>query len=120
MSDKRYRECMAEIIGVLKKYDMGGAITVADKERTMFRYHFPTWTCITLGDDFIRLRSKREDYPSKEAQKQACELSAHCLMSMRDAALNTVGVMDKIAVVMKEKWGMEHNAGTGFDPERSH
>jgi len=27
---KAYRECMAEIIGVLKKYDMAGTITGAD------------------------------------------------------------------------------------------
>lgn len=28
---KRYRDCMSEIIGVLKKYDMAGAVTVVSK-----------------------------------------------------------------------------------------
>jgi len=31
---KAYRECMAEIIGVLKKYDMAGAITVVCRFRS--------------------------------------------------------------------------------------
>jgi hypothetical protein len=33
--DKRYRECMAEIIGVLKKHDMAGAVHIVSKERSM-------------------------------------------------------------------------------------
>ena len=118
MTDRRYRQCMAEIMAVLKKYDMGGAITVVDKERAMFKYYFPSWTCITLGEDRISIRSKRDDYPSLEAQKETAELSAHCLMQMLDVAKNTYGLMSKIAIVLKEKWGMEHTSAVDFDPER--
>lgn len=118
--DKQYRECMAEIIGVLKKYDMAGAITVVSKERCMFKYHFPTWTCVILGEDYVRLRSKKEDYPSKDAQHRASELTAHVIMQMGDCASNTLGLVKHLAGIMRDKWGMEHEGGKDFDPERSH
>ena len=95
--DKRYRECVAEIVGVLKKYDMAGAITVVSKDRAMFKYHFPTWSVIQLGEDHIRFRAKREDFPSKEAQHTAVELSTHIIMQMRDIAANTFAMMESIA-----------------------
>lgn len=68
---KPYRDCMAEIIGVLKKYDMAGAVTVVSKERAMFKYHFPKWTVVELGETSVRLRSKLADFPSIDAQRQA-------------------------------------------------
>lgn len=120
MSDKRYRECMAEMIGVLKKYDMAGAVTVVDKDRCMFKYQFPTWTCVVLGEDSVRLRSKREEYPSLEAQKRAAELTAHVIMQMRDIAANTFTLCESLAAKMREAWGMEHTPNVDFDPERNH
>ena len=118
--DKRYRECVAEIIGVLKKYDMAGAITVVSKERCMFKYHFPTWSCVILGEDHVRFRSKREDYPSLEAQKQTTALSAHCIMQMRDVAANTFLMMEENAQQLRDKLGMEHSPNVDLDPQRSH
>lgn len=119
MTDKRYRECMAEIMGVLQKYDMAGAITVVDKERVMFKYHFPTWSCIKLTEDKIQFRSKREDFPSLEAQRTCVERSAHIVMQMRDIAANTFKMMDHIGDHLRERFGMEHTPGVGFDPERN-
>ena len=119
MNSKRYRECVAEIIGVLKKYDMAGAITVVDKERCMFKYHFPTWSCIILGEDHIRFRSKREEYPSLEAQRQSTELSAHLIMQMRDVAANTFAMMEHIGKQLRDKLGMVHVPNADFDPERN-
>lgn len=118
--DKRYRECMAEIVSVLHKYDMAGAVTVVSKERAMFKYHFPTWSCILLGEDNIRFRSKREDYPSKEAQRHATELSAHIIMQMRDVAAQTFDTMERIHKMLAEKFEIEHVPFADFDPEREH
>jgi hypothetical protein len=118
--DKTYRDCMAEIVGVLKKYDMAGALTVVSKERAMFKYHFPTWSCIVLGDDSLRFRSKRADYPSAEAQRVATELSAHIIMQMRDIAAQTLAMMTQIAGALEEKLGVEHEPYKDFDPEREH
>lgn len=122
--DKRYWECMAEIIGVLKKYDMAGAVSVISKERAAFKYHFPTWSVAQLheatgGGVGVRLRSKAADFPSPEAQRKANELTAHIVFQMRDIAINTVGVCSAIAEKMDRAWDVKHNPRTDFDPERS-
>jgi hypothetical protein len=116
-ADKPYRQCVDEIIEVLKKYDMAGAITVVSKDRAMFKHHFPTWSLVQLEERGIRFRSKREDFPSAEAQKEATELSAHIVMQTRDIAANTFTVMDKIGKVLEEKFGMQHTPMVDFDPE---
>lgn len=124
MSDKQYRDCMAEIIGVLKKYDMAGAITVVAKDRAHFRYHFPTWSVAQLqeapgGGLGVRLRSKAADFPSKEDQRKANELTAHIIYQMRDCAMNTIGVCKAVIEKMEQAWVVEHNPRADFDPERS-
>lgn len=116
---KRYRECMAEIIGVLQRYDMAGAITVVDKERCMFKYHFPTWAAVHVGEDHVRLKLKGSDFPTREAAHECAELTAHCIMQMGDCAKNTIGLVAHLADIMRDKWGMEHEGGKDFDPERS-
>lgn len=115
--DKRYRECMAEITAALQKYDMAGAITIVDKGRSMFKYHFPTWSCIILGEDHLRFRAKREDYPSKEAQREAVELSTHIVLQIRDIAAQTFDLMSKIEKGLAERFEIDHTPYSDFDPE---
>lgn len=118
MTDKRYRECMAEIVGVLKKYDMAGAITVVAKERAMFRYHFPTWSAITLeGTQGIRFRATREQFPDEKKRRAVVENSAHIVMQMRDVAAQTFAIMDGIGDVLRQEVGMTHTPNADFDPE---
>jgi hypothetical protein len=115
--DKKYRECMSEIAAVLTKYDMAGAVTVVSKERAMFRYQFPTWSCIHLTERELRFRSKRTDYPSDEAQRKAVELSVHIIMQMRDIAAQTFAMCEDIEKKLKEKFDIEHVSFSDFDAE---
>lgn len=124
MSEASHRECIAEILGVLKKYDMAGAITVISKERAAFRYHFPTWSVVKLqeapdGGLAVRIKSKAADFPSREAQHRANELSAHIVYQMRDIATNTYGMCTMVAEKMNEVWDVTHVSHADFDPERS-
>jgi hypothetical protein len=124
MSETSHRECVAEIMGVLKKYDMAGAITVISKERAAFRYHFPTWSVVKLqevpdGGLGVRIKSKATDFPSREAQHKANELSAHIVYQMRDIATNTYGMCTAVAEKMDEHWNVTHVSHSDFDPERS-
>ena len=124
MSEASHRECVAEIMGVLKKYDMAGAITVISKERAAFRYHFPTWSVVKLqeapdGGLGVRIKSKATDFPSREAQHKANELSAHIVYQMRDIAMNTYGMCVAVGEKMDEHWDVTHVSHSDFDPERS-
>lgn len=116
-NNKRYRECMAEIMAVLKKYDMAGAITVVDKQRSMFKYHFPTWSVAYVEPNGLRLRSKKEDFGSRDEQRRASELTAHVIMQMRDIASNTMALTNAMGDLMREKWGMQHIPNADYDPE---
>ena len=109
--DKKYRECMAEIIGVLKKHDMAGAITVVSKERSMFTYHFPTWTAVELEETSVRLRLKSSEFENKKAARDCAELTAHVIMQMGDCAANAMSVVKHLSEIMRDKWGMEHEGG---------
>lgn len=115
--DKRYRECMAEIAGVLQKYDMAGAVTVVSKDRAMFKYVFPTWSCIQVNGGELRFRAKRADYPSKKAHHEAAELSVHIIMQMRDIAAQTFGMCEGIYKKLSEHFEIEHKPFHDFDPE---
>jgi hypothetical protein len=118
-NEKKYWECVLEIEAVLKKHDMAGAITVISKERAAFKYHFPTWSCIILSETELRFRSKREDYPSREAQHQAAELSTHIILQMRDIAAQTFTMCEAIEKGLREKFEIEHTPFKNFDPESS-
>jgi hypothetical protein len=111
---------VAEIVGALKKYDMAGAITVVDKDRAMFRYQFPTWSLVQFdGPNKIRFRSKREDFPSKEAQHEATKLSVHIIMQMRDIAAQTFALCEDIKGKLDQHMEIEHHPFADFDPERN-
>lgn len=119
--DKRYREAMAEITSVLRRHDMAGAITLVSKERAMFKYIFPTWSCIRIEGDNLRFRSKLSDYPSREAQHEAAELSTHIVLQMRDIAAQTFGITQQIYEQLKDAgFEIEHESYADFDPEREH
>lgn len=116
---KPYRDCMAEIVGVLKKYDMAGAVTIVSKERCMFKYYFPKWTCVDLGETSVRLRLKSSEFADKAEARKCAELTAHTIMQMGDCASNTIGLVKHLSEIMRDKWGMEHEGGKDFDPELS-
>lgn len=117
---KRYRECMAEINAVLKKYDMAGAVTVVDQERAMFKYVFPTWCAIKLEGDSVRFRAKRADYPSEAAHHQALELTLHVILQFRDIAAQTFQMCQHLSTQAGKSLDFEHVPFADFDPEREH
>lgn len=119
--NKKYRECVAEVEAILKKYDMGGAITVISQDRAMFKYVWPTWGCMSFeGHNTIRFKAKREDYPSEEAQYHTMELSVHVIMQMKDIAANTFAMCEEMERKLREHIEIEHKPYADFDPEISH
>jgi len=114
--NKPCRECMAEIVEVLKKYDMAGAVTIVTKTHVMSKYDFPAWTTLTIVDNGLRFRAKREDFPSREAQQKAIELSVHVLIEMRDMARDTVVAANRLLRYLANKLHIEHLPGLD-DPE---
>ncbi len=78
--NKEILPVLDEISAVLKKHDMGGLVMVANQSHVDFRMEIsPSWSCArTVMDEegnlaAIRIRAKREEYPSAEAQKECLE-----------------------------------------------
>lgn len=79
-----------EIKEVLKKHDMVGLITVGNSTHTDFLIHVDaTWSCarIEKSDEqgyFIRIRSKRDEYPTPEAQKESLDKTVGTFVTWHD------------------------------------
>ncbi|MEM8971729.1 MAG: hypothetical protein AAGD43_06700 [Pseudomonadota bacterium] len=117
MKDTRYRECMAEVVAVLKKYDMGGHVIVVSKERVMFKWHFPKWTALRITPRGFHFQAKRKDYPSAEAHREAKELSGHFLFQTRDVMTMHLRALLPFCATLTADHGFEHEGGEDFDPE---
>lgn len=76
-----------KIAAVLKEHDLMGAVLIASKERSGFFHELsPSWSCATVDESKpqveVRVRCKREDFPSAEAQNQALALTVNGLMGL--------------------------------------
>lgn len=75
--NKELAPALDEIAAVLKKHDVMGFIILSNATHTDFRMEVETsWTCAKIennaqGETGIRVRSKRAEYASAEAQKEA-------------------------------------------------
>lgn len=76
-----------KIIAILKEHDLMGAVMIADQERSgFFQEVSPSWSCAiaekTPQGVGIRVKCRREDYPSEQAQEKTLALTINGLMGM--------------------------------------
>jgi hypothetical protein len=85
--DPKLKEAMEEIKPILKKYDCMGALFLVSPTHAEYLYHLDaSWSVIKFeyprpDQVGFRIRSKKEDFPSKEAQHFATESTVHFLTS---------------------------------------
>jgi hypothetical protein len=121
MPDPHLRKAMAEIQKLLRRYRIGGAITLVSKTHAEYAYQFPYWSVIQPergpgGEEGIRIRSFKTYYRSKEEQREAMAASLHCLLQMRDIGGQTFVVMDDLRKQVEEHLGtIEHVPFSGFE-----
>ena len=83
-----------EITAVLKKHDMTGIIIVGNRSHMDWRVHVEaSWSCAKpeevdgLSGVAIRIRCKREDFPSAEAQRACLERTIGMFVSAGDVMI---------------------------------
>src|SRR6185295_20303666 len=98
MPDPILQTAADEITAILKKHDIGGYVLLGSKTNTHFvRKLDPTWTCLTYeGEGVLRMRSKREDYPSKEAQGETMRLTVGLLQGLVDAGVRDMETLQDL------------------------
>lgn len=87
MQDPNMEEARKEIVAILQKRDLMGAVTISGKTRSGFFCEIsPTWSCAKMEETpqgpAIRIKSKREDYASLAEQKQHVELTVNGFMGL--------------------------------------
>ena len=94
-------QALNEIEAILKKYDLGGFITVHDKDGGDFRPFFPTWSEVTFQDKGkcglkIRMRTKI-----------TAEATLGMLFSMRTITLRAAAIFEKVGIAFAEHLDMD-------------
>lgn len=106
MPDSRIKPAMDEIKAVLEKHELCGVIFVASATHTEFLYRLDApWTCMKHeGSEGIRFRALLAEYPSKDAQKKAIEVSTGVIMGFSTVCTNTAAVFDQLALALGQKF----------------
>lgn len=111
--DPLLKKAIMEIEGIIRKYDIGGAVSLTSKTHGEYLFVLdPSWSIIKQIPEKqgtkLHLRSLRKEFASLEAQRQANELTAHLIFSQRDIAAHTLKQLGVIEDLLKSKWTIDH------------
>lgn len=85
--DPKLKAAAEEIKVILRKYDCNASMLLVSPSHCEYLFHVDaTWSVIKFekappGQIGIRFRSKKDDFPSKDAQKFATDSTVHFLTS---------------------------------------
>lgn len=115
--DPKLKEAMAEIFGVLKKHDIGGAITLVSPTHAEFRFcEDPSWSCARIeGATRVRFRAKAQDFKTQAEHKRTVELTIHLVAQIRDLAARTFTAFDSMFQQLEKIIDFEHRSYQGFE-----
>lgn len=113
-SDPKLLEAMEKIKAILTEHDCMAAVVLVSPTHSEFLNHFnASWSVLRFEDQGdgtlgLRFRSKREDWPTKEAQTKATEASTHALTTIIEWTRKTHdafrGVVVQLGKHMKIAW----------------
>jgi hypothetical protein len=124
MPDPILKEAMAEIMGILKKHDIAGQVTLVSPTHSEFRYRLdPKWACTTIEDHgdghvSVRFRAKKDEVPDAEERRELVERTLHLLLSIRDLSGKNFLMFDELVKQLKPHIDFDHNPFSGFEPHR--
>lgn len=114
MSDPILKDAAEEIKAILRKHDIAGVFMLQSKSHAEWVHQIsPSWSAAKLEDKdgrtILRVRCKREDFPSKEAQKECLELTTGMLMAFITFAERLKSdLTPMIMAIGKQSKGIEH------------
>ncbi len=103
--NKEILPVLDEITAVLKKHDMVGLVIVGNKSHCDWRMDIEaSWSCAKLEEtdrgQAIRVRSKRADYPSAEAQHASLEMTVGTFVTISDVLRKLDGNVKEILLML--------------------
>jgi hypothetical protein len=103
--DPKLKQAVEEIKIVLKKYDCNASIILVSPSHAEYLFHIDSsWSVMKFedGQNAIRFRSKKDDFPSKEAQIFANQSTMHYLTSSLQFGLMCQKNMDTMLNELKK------------------
>lgn len=97
-----------EISALLMKHDMTGLVVVGNQTHCDWRMEVAaTWSCTWIeelagGGYALRIKSKRKDYPSAEAQKLCLEQTVGNLVTFKDTLARLDEQLEKVLVMISK------------------
>ena len=110
MPDTKLQNAMAEIKAILHKNDITGCIMLVSPTHAEHLYEFGASWSICSFDQVtgeLRLKAKRADYPSQEAQTEAITFSAHMLQCFAGMARDVQHNMRQILALLERSVEVE-------------
>lgn len=108
--DPKLKAAAEEIKAVLRKYDIGANIVLANVGFIEYVRHFEaSWSCARMeGPNELRIRSKLADYPDKAAQKLALESTLGMVVEFAAQAERDREVLTELAMRIGKDVGISH------------
>lgn len=110
MPDSKLQNAMAEIKAILHREDITGCVMLVSPTHAEHLYEFGASWSICSFDPVtgeLRLKAKRADYPSAEAQNEAITCSAHMLQCFAGMARDVQHNMRQILTILDGAVGIE-------------
>lgn len=113
MPDPILKTAAAEIEAVLKKHDCAGIVMLASQTHMEYLLKIdPSWSCCWVeeaeGGKVLRVRSRRDEYPDKAAQKKVMEDSTGMILGFVDVARDTMTNLERVAAMIGAKMDISH------------
>ena len=87
MPDPKLKEAMEEVKAILAKHDIAAIVVLASQTHGEHLYHVnPSWSCVKLEGDALRIKAQRQDFPDLETQKKCVTESVGMLAVFMDVA----------------------------------
>lgn len=123
--DPVLKKAMKEIEKILIKHDIAGDVFLCSKTHAENRlFPSPSWSLLFFEKNeqgipvHLRFRSKKENFASKDAQKEATEKTCHIVFQLRDFAAREFMFFDKLADGIQEKIHVDHKSMKGYIAHR--
>lgn len=112
MPDPQLKTAMEEIKAVLRKYDIAGIVFLGSQSHSEFLLGInPSWSCAKFeAENELRIRAKREDFPSLEAQKKCLTDTVGMLAGFRDLAENAQENLGNVLAMLGKHIEISHRS----------
>lgn len=109
MPDPKLKIAAEEIKAVLLKYDCAAIVILCSESHLEYLHHVtPSWSCAKLEGNELRIKAKREDFPTLEAQKKCVTDTIGMVVGFLDAANNTAAQMTEVARLLATQFEFSH------------